>query len=412
MTETSPRIAHLCSRYPAISHAFVVREVLALRELGAQIDTITIRRPSPSELLSETDKLEAETTFSVLPAPPQRLLAAHLAALTRSPAAYFKTLCRALRLRPSGARGLLWQLFYFAEAMLVWRRCSERGIDHIHVHFANVAADVALLATTFGRSAGGPRSWSFTMHGPTEFHDVEAHRLPQKAEDAAFVACISDFARSQLMALVDPDCWDRLHIVHCGIHPGAAPGQRTRGDGPPMLLSVGQLLPRKGHSVLIEALAELAAEGLEIDATIVGAGPERGRLEDMARDLEVSERIRFTGALGQDELPALYERAEIFCLASFAEGVPVVLMEAMAHGVPVVATRIMGIPELVADGETGLLVTPGRAADLAVAIRRLTEDPQLAARLGGAGRKKVDAEFNQRASAAQLKALFEAVTGT
>ena len=121
---------------------------------------------------------------------------------------------------------MLWQLFYFAEAMLVWRRCTERGIGHIHVHFANVAADVALLATSFGRTAGGPRTWSFTMHGPTEFLDVEAHRLPQKAEDAAFVACISDFARSQLMALVDPGCWESLHIVHCGIHPGRGAGKR------------------------------------------------------------------------------------------------------------------------------------------------------------------------------------------
>ena len=248
------------------------------------------------------------------------------------------------------------------------------------------------------------------MHGPTEFLDVEAHRLPQKAKDAAFVACISDYARSQLMALTDPGRWDRLHIVHCGIHPGESPpAERLRGDSPPALLSVGQLLARKGHAVLIEALAELAAEGVEVDTTIVGAGPERERLEDMAQSLGVAVRVRFTGALGQDELPALYERADVFCLASFAEGVPVVLMEAMAHGVPVVATRIAGIPELVADGETGFLVAPGRAADLTTAIRRLIEDPLLAARLAAAGRKKVEAEFDQSQSAAQLRDLFEAV---
>jgi glycosyltransferase involved in cell wall biosynthesis len=295
--------------------------------------------------------------------------------------------------------------------MLVWCRCAERRINHIHVHFANVAADVALLATDFGASAGGPRTWSFTMHGPTEFLDVEAHRLPQKASDAAFVACISDFARSQLMALIDAERWERLHIVHCGIHPGPPPPERTTGDGPPHLLSVGQLLPRKGHGVLIQALAELAAEGVEIRATIVGAGPERGRLEDMTRGLGIADRVQFTGALGQDELPALYGRAQIFCLASFAEGVPVVLMEAMAHGVPVVATRIAGIPELVADGETGLLVAPGRAADLAAAIRRLAEDPELAARLGSAGREKVATDYDQAESAVQLKALFETAGG-
>ena len=405
-------VAYLCSRYPAVSHAFVLREVAALRAAGTEIETITIRRSDPSELLSDADRSEAKATWSVLPASPGQVAGAHIAALRRAPGAYLATLARALRLSPGGLRGLLWQLFYFAEAMLVWRRLAERGIGHIHVHFANVAADVALLATTFGRSAGGPRTWSFTMHGPTEFLDVEAHRLPQKAQDAAFVACISDFARSQLMSLIDSGRWDRLHIVHCGIHPGEAPREKPSGNGsPPMLLSVGQLIARKGHGVLIEALAELAAEGVEIDATLVGAGPERGRLEEMAQSLGVAERVRFTGALGQDELPALYERADIFCLASFAEGVPVVLMEAMAHGIPVVSTRIMGIPELVEDGETGLLVAPGRAADLAAAIRRLASDPELSARLGDAGREKVAAEFNQRDSAAQLKALFEGVAG-
>ena len=149
---------------------------------------------------------------------------------------------------------------------------------------------------------------------------------------------------------------------------------------------------------------------MEIDATIVGAGPERGRLEEMARDLGISGRIRFTGALGQDELPALYEAADIFCLASFAEGVPVVLMEAMAHAVRWSRPGSTGIPELVADGESGLLVAPGRAADLAAAIRRLAEDRE-ARQLASASpaREKVEAEFDQSRSAAQLKALFETV---
>ena len=406
-------IAYLCSRYPAISHAFVLREVAALRVAGAEIETITIRRCDPSELLSEADRREAESTWAVLPASPGQVLGAHLAAFRRAPGAYLATLLRAVRLRPPGARGLLWQLFYFIESMLVWQRCAERGISHIHVHFANVAADVALLATNFGRSAGGPRSWSFTMHGPTEFLDVEAHRLPQKARDATFVVCTSYYARSQLMSLIEPDGWDQLHIVRCGgiTLSDSQRHERPDEDDPPMLLSVGQLLARKGHAVLIEALAELAAEDVEIQATIVGAGPERSRLEEQAQGLGIADRVRFAGALGQDELPALYEQAQIFCLASFAEGVPVVLMEAMAHGIPVVSTRIHGIPELVADGETGLLVAPGRAVDLAAAIRRLAGDRDLARRLGDAGRERVAAEFDQDASAAELKALYETVAG-
>ena len=177
-----PPVAYLTSLYPAVSHTFIQREVLELRRAGVQVETFTIR-PAPEEhLLSPVDRSEAERTESVLPVPPKRLIAAHLRALGRRPLAYLRTLGRALSLSPGGMRGSLWQLFYFAEAIVLHQMLDQRGIRHIHVHFANVSADVALLVTEYANRRREPWSWSFTMHGSTEFYDVEQHRLRQKIE--------------------------------------------------------------------------------------------------------------------------------------------------------------------------------------------------------------------------------------
>ncbi len=412
VSREAPPIAYLCSRYPALSHAFVLREVRALRARSLSLETFSIRPADPAELISQADREEAGTTSTILPTSATRLLAAHLLALLRAPGAYASTLLLALRLRPPGFRGLLWQLFYFAEAILLWRECLRRQIAHVHVHFANVAADVALLATRFGRHGGGPRTWSFTMHGPTELYDIEAHRLPAKVRDAAFVACISDFARSQLMSLVEPSVWERLHVVRCGVDPTVLePGEKSGDEegGRLNVLCVAQLSARKGHAILLEAIADLAASGTELEVTIAGDGPERAALERRSHSLGLDGRVRFAGAVGGDEVLALNRRADIFCLPSFGEGVPVVLMEAMALGVPVITTRIMGVPELIEDGVSGLLVSPGRSDELAEALRRLADDPALRAELALGGRKQILRSYDLRDSAARLDALFAGV---
>jgi glycosyltransferase involved in cell wall biosynthesis len=175
------------------------------------------------------------------------------------------------------------------------------------------------------------------------------------------------------------------------------------------LLTVGRVVPVKGYPVLIEAVGELTRRGVAVRATIVGDGPEREELERLAARLGVRNRIDFVGAVGQDDIRRYYASADIFCLPSFAEGLPVVAMEAMAMGLPVVSTRIMGIPEVVEHGETGLLVPPARADLLADAIEQLAKDPRLRAAMGSAGREKVEAEFDSERTAAQLRAVYEHV---
>jgi colanic acid/amylovoran biosynthesis glycosyltransferase len=385
------RIAYVCSRYPAVSHTFIQREVAALRGLGLDVDTVAIRRAAPEEVLSQADRDEARATYAILPARPWHLVRAHGAALLRYPSAYRTTLRRALALAPRGLRGRLWQLFYFGEAVVLWDRARRREVAHLHAHFANVGSDVALLAATLGReAASGPRSWSMTMHGSTEFYDVGAYRLAEKVRDARFVACVSDFTRSQLMLFAEEEQWPKLRLVRCGVDPSLfGEVSRDGADGRLRVLVVGRLVSGKGLSLLLDALADVAARGHDVALDVVGEGPAGDGLRGRAAALRLDGRVRWLGAVGQDEIRRHYAEADAFCLPSFAEGVPVVLMEAMATSLPVVATRIAGIPELIEDGESGLLVAPARSDELADALARLAGSPQLRAQLGRNGRRAV-----------------------
>lgn len=419
------RVAYVVGRYPAVSHAFVTREVLALRAAGVEVETISIHRAGDDDALSATDRAERERTYALLPVRWGALLGAHLRAFAGSPRAYLQTLAGALRSGPAGVRGRVWQLFYFLEAIMVWNRCRSRGVRHLHAHHLNQAADAAMLAVRYANARGGPAwTWSFTMHGPNELYDVSRFQLAEKASEAAAVACISDFARSQVMGFTDEARWPRFTVVHCGVDPtefdpgkapspnGAAPENAPAAEATPFnVLYVGRLVPFKGQAILLEAIAALRARGIDARLTLIGEGPAREGAERRAAEFGLGGEARFAGAVGQDEIRSHYAAADVFCLPSFAEGVPVVLMEAMAMEVPVVTSRIMGISELVDDGEQGLLVRPGRADELAAALERLARDPALRERLGRGGRAKVSAEFDVRESGRRLAAIFAAQEG-
>ena len=404
------RIAVICSRYPAVSHTFIQREVRALRAAGMEVDTFAIRRTRREEVLSDADRGEWKATYSILPPGAGDLFRAHAGALWRHPRAWLATLGRALSLTPGTPRGTLWQLFYFVEAVALWDQLRRRGIRHVHAHFADVASDVSMLATFLGnRADGGGGSWSLAFHGLAQLYGVREHRLPAKIDDAAFVVCVSDYLRSQLMMFVDRRQWAKLHVVRTAVDPGFyEPNGRPPG-GPPRVLTVARLVQGKGVDVLLDALALLGSRGLRPEARLVGDGPERDRVASRAQELGLGERLALVGPLGQDEIREHYAVADVFCLPSFSEGVPVVLMEAMAMELPVVATRITGVPELVEEGRSGLLVPPGRADALADALERVLRAPAESRRaMGAAGRERVVAEFTPDRSAARLRELFEA----
>jgi glycosyltransferase involved in cell wall biosynthesis len=413
------RIAYLTTRYPSLSHTFISREVEELRGRGLKIQTFAIWRTGDGELLSPADHQAHASTYALLPPRLWDYARAHFRALFTSPAQYLRNLHQGLRFGTPGLRGRSLPLLWAIEAIVLWDRCKRQGIDHIHVHFGGAPPVVASLAARYGRcarNAGGPQQWSITVHGSAEFFDP---RLAVKVEDAAFVVCISNFARSQVMALVNEEHWDKLLLVHCGLDVAALKsqldgtaqrsleGEVGRNHRPLKLLTIGRLVSVKGQAVLLQAASELLNRGLDIRLTIVGDGPEKRKLVEGARLLGLSDRVEWTGAVVQDEVLGYFARADIFCLPSFLEGVPTVLMEAMLTETPVIATRITGVPELVEDGVSGLLVAPGRADAFADAIEALATDEAVRLRMGRAGRQKVEMEFDVRRSGSQLAEAFE-----
>jgi len=402
-----PPVGYITDQYPATSHTFVQREVLALRERGIDVRTFSIHRVGPEHVLSRVDREEFETTCALLPPRAEHLFAAHLTALLSHPLAYLATLAYALRLPGRNPRVRLWQLFYFGEAMLLWWRCRRLGVRHVHAHFTSPGADVAHMFGQFARRAySGEASWSFTAHG-ADIPNTDDRTLGAKVRDADFVVCVSDYGRSQLMMLVDEGHWEKIHVVRCGLDlNGFPPNRRASRSGVTEILTVGRLVSVKGHGVLLEAIARLAESGESVTATFVGDGPRRAALEQLARQLGIADRVSFAGRVGQDDIGRYYEDADVFCLPSFSEGLPVVLLEAMAYGVPVIASRIAGIPELIEDGRSGLLVPPGRADLLADALRSLVVDQARRADLGAEGRRRVGAGFQLDASVARLRELI------
>ena len=399
------RIAYMTGEYPRATDTFIQREVAALRDRGVHVETFSIRRPEDREAVGPEQKREREQTYYVLPACPWELFKSHLWLLVGGPGRYLAALATALRVRPPGLKALIWQLAYFAEAGLVARRMRAHGLIHLHNHFSNSSCSVAMLAARMGGL-----TFSFTMHGPAEFFEPKYWRIDEKIRRSKFVCCISYFCRSQGMIFASPEKWDRMHVVHCGVDPAAYQPARHSGRGRRVLF-VGRLAPVKGLSVLLEAIARLCQDDPAIQLSIVGDGPDRQALESQARSLGISTNVQFLGYQSQEQVRQLLATTDVFAMSSFAEGVPVVLMEAMAAGVPVVATRIAGIPELVAEG-AGFLVKPGDSLALAQKIRELLDDSDLRNAFAAAGRRIVEEEFNLSTESARLcHILTEALDG-
>ncbi|AKT52366.1 glycosyltransferase [Arsenicicoccus sp. oral taxon 190] len=405
-------VAYLVSQYPALSHAFIEREVHALRGHGARVDTFTLNPCPPEQLVSATMREDARQTYVVKDK--RRAALANLALLRSQPDVWLRGVRRALRTGELAPRPRLWQLFYLAEAVTLHREMRRRGLRHVHVHFANAAADVARLTVALARDLGEDWSWSFSMHGPTEFESVERFDLPAKVRSADGVACISDFCRSQLMRMVDPAVWPRLDVVRMTVDPQdypppAQPRARTASD-PLRVLYVGRLVPEKGGPVLLDAVTRLREEGVPLRVRMVGAGPLHESLARTISERGLGDVVELVGPLGQEQLPDEYRQADVFCLPSFQEGLPVVLMEAMSTELPVVTTRIAGITELVVDGENGHVIPAGRADLLAQALSEVACRPELSAAQGAAGRAAVLREFTPSTAAPGMIAFLRRVT--
>lgn len=400
----SPKIAYLTSLYPAASHTFVLREVTALRDLGLEIETCSIRRPDASHLIGPEERAAYDSTFFTVDSAksPAYVLKSLGSALAR-PGRFLSTLGLAWRTAPTGVKGGIRQIIYLAEAILLAQHLRNKQIEHLHNHFANSAANVAMMAAHLNDIR-----FSYTLHGPSDLLEPDTWQLEQKTNRASFVSCISFFARSQVMLFSKPDQWDKLKIVHCGVIP-----ERYESDAPKVdragteLIFVGRLAPVKGVRVLLEAFTKARETRPDLTLTLVGDGEDRAHLEKLAAPL--GDAVTFRGYLSQEKVAEALAQADVLVLPSFAEGLPVVLMEALAAKRAVICTQVAGVGELVEEGVSGFRVPPSDVDTLAARIGQLADDPELRRSMGEVGAARVRAEFDIRIEAERLAGHFRDV---
>jgi glycosyltransferase involved in cell wall biosynthesis len=394
------KIAYLTSLYPAVSHTFIMREVLALRARGHDIGTFSVRRAEPADIKGKDAEEEARRTRFLLPPDPRSYARAARWLATRTGLAFDAGRHHALA-QASGLRDRAKWAAYYVEAVQLAHVLHSEGYEHLHCHFGNAGSSTGMLAA---RLAGIP--FSITCHG-SELNEPEKFRLAQKAREAKALVCVSKFGRARLMHLTEPELWPRFHVVRCGVE-GIEESALPEREGPLRIACVARLSPEKGHLVLLDAVSRLRARGLSLRLSLIGEGPARSLIETRIQSLGIQAVVELTGALEPRRVAEHYRAADLVVLASFSEGVPVVLMEAMAHGRPVVATRVGGVQELVIHERTGLTVAPGDADELAQAIRIIADDPARARDMAAAAVELVAREFSVARSAAQLEALFAA----
>jgi colanic acid/amylovoran biosynthesis glycosyltransferase len=398
---SSLRVAYLVNLYPKVSHSFIRREILALERQGVTVLRVAVRGWDDA-LPDPADQAERARTRYLLRDGLAPLCGAVARQALKRPRRLFAAARLAWSMSRRSERTLFHHLAYLAEACeLVGWLAAER-IAHLHAHFGTNPADVAMLA----RVLGGP-PYSFTVHGPEEFDRPDALGLGEKGRRAEFVVAISSFGRSQLYRWLPQTDWNKVHVVHCGLDRAFHEGAPTGIAVAPRLVCVGRLCEQKGQLLLVQAMHRVAANGLTFELVLAGDGEMRREIEVSIERLGLRDRVRVTGWINSAQVREEILAARALVLPSFAEGLPVVLMEAMALRRPVVTTYVAGIPELVRDGENGWLVPAGDVDGLARAIEAcLSASPDELSAMGQAAHERVLARHDVDRSAAHLAALF------
>lgn len=394
------KIGYLINTHPRGSTTFIRREVQALERMGWQVHRLAMRADE-APLVDPADIAERERTEYVLAVGGWQLLKSAAGWMIRRPRRSLLALRLALACG-GRANARLLHLVYLAEAAHVARRCRDLDLKHLHAHFGTNPATVAMLASLLGAPG-----FSFTAHGPEEFDAPLALSLTDKIAHAEFALAVSSFGKSQLCRWARLSDWPRIHVVPCGIEPWRFPDPAPMPSGGPHLVAVGRLAEQKGLPVLIEAMA-LALPALpELRLTLVGDGPLRRALEAQVHRLGLSGIVSFAGWQDEAGVRAALAGAQALVLPSFAEGLPVVAMEAMAAGRPVIGTLIAGLPELVTP-ETGWLVPAGDARALAGAMAALADTtPGRLTEIGRAARRRALERHDIDRAAARLAALIQ-----
>ena len=387
-----------------MSHSFIRREILALERQGFDIQRIALRGWD-AELVDAEDIRERERTRFVLQAGVIGLILAVMRILFTRPRCFLLALKLALKMGVRADRPWPFHLVYLAEACRIVPWLKESGARHVHAHFGTNSAEVVMLATTLG----GP-SYSFTVHGPEEFDKPEFLRVGEKVERAVFVAAISSFCRSQLYRWINYADWSKVQVVHCGLESAFHDVQAVPIPAAPRLVCVGRLSKEKGQMLLLDAVSHLARKGIDFELVLAGDGDMRPEIESQIARHNLQGKVRITGWISSEQVRQEILAARALVLPSFAEGLPVVIMEAMALRRPVLTTYVAGIPELVRPGVDGWLFPAGDVELLAVVLEEFLATPvETLEKMGEAARLRVLERHSVDTEAGKLAKLFRSI---
>jgi colanic acid/amylovoran biosynthesis glycosyltransferase len=398
------RVGYFTNKYPAVTHTFIRREIRAIEALGVTVLRYALR---PDEnLVDPEDKKEKSQTRYILGANIGETIHCCLITLACRPLPTCRAIHQAFSIGWRSDRGILRHLIYLIEAAVLAQWCRQDGIHHLHAHFGTNSAAIALLAW---RLSGIP--YSFTAHGPDEFERAASLSLDVKLEHAAFAVCVSSFGRSQLMRWSRPDQWSKISVVHCGVDSSFFDAPVKPVPTTPSLVCVGRIDVQKGHIVLVAAASQLRKSGISFKIVLAGDGPMRPLVEAAIKRAGMEQDITVAGWVTGEEVKSELAAARALVLPSFAENMPVVIMEALALGRPVISTYIAGIPELVRPDTTGWLVPAGDEIALANAMRVAVEaSAERIETMGAAGRLHISEQHDARKEAAKLLSMFEGCT--
>ena len=407
-TSQGLKVAYIMSRFPKLTETFILYEMLAMRQQGIQVEVYPLLREREEVMHPEAVQFVEIAHFQPFMSLP--IVRANLHFLWKKPVAYLKTLWDLLRANWGSFNFFTGVIGIFPKTVLFAYQMRAENVQHVHAHFASHPAAAGFI---IHRLAGIP--YSFTAHGSDLHRD--RHMLREKVAEAGFVAAISEYNKALMISECRGNYGEKIQVVHCGVDTEVfrARSHETpyeKGENPFMILCVGTLHEVKGQAYLLEACHQLRTRGFNFQCHFVGDGPDRKALDELVERFGLSDNVHFHGRLTRDEIARLLLDADVLTAPSVPtsdgrrEGIPVVLMEAMGSGVPVIASNLSGIPELVNDQLTGLLVTPRDSTSLADALERCIKDQGLRQRLGRAGREKVVGEFDLNQNAAKLAQYF------
>lgn len=358
-------------------------------------------RPFCGDLKDAADVEEFEKTRFLTKLSPLSIIMTALRTAVRHPVG----LVRALRCMWGLARRSPDRFFvhfaYLAEAMVLSFWCRRDGVSHLHVHFGTNSTTIATIAHALSAI-----KFSFTVHGPEEFDRPQELALCEKIRNADFVVAISSYGRSQLMRWVPPSEWRKIHVIHCGVDDQFLEDSPAFVSSEPRFICVARLSEQKGHLVLLEAVAHLKRAGFTFKLILVGDGPLRRLIETEIIRLGLVETVLLRGTQSQKEVREEILRARAMVLPSFAEGLPVVLMESLVLRRPVISTYVAGIPELVRS-DNGWLIPAGDVPALEGAMREvLCASAQELSDKGEKGRRRALARHDVRQSVRLLESLM------